>query len=89
MTYSLNVEAADKAAAIAAATGEIDALAATGELPGIARDAIVAAVEAHVALLPDPGAGEVVGVGVNGGASDYGAGFVAVQTGVSVIVKPA
>lgn len=89
MIYNFNVEAADKAAAIDAATAAIDAAIAKGEAPEGVRDMTIAAIGAHVAMIPDAAAGEVVGIGVNGSASDYGAGFVAIQTSVSVIVKPA
>ncbi len=89
MIYKFNVEEADKATAIAAATVEIDAAIESGDAPALVRDAALASIAAHVAMLPDPGPTEVVGIGVDGSASDYGAGFVAIQTSVSVIVKPA
>lgn len=89
MTYSLNVEATTRAEAIVAATAEIDAALESGTLPPIAREAVIFAVQAHAVLLPEPQAGEVLGIGVNGSMADYGAGMAALTTQVSVIVKPA
>lgn len=95
MSYSFNVRAADKAAARAAITAELDKVVAQQPVHAADRAQAEANALAALEILPDPTADEEISVTTNGwvqwkGLLDQGHTITGVNIGASawIVTKP-
>lgn len=90
MPYDFTLRVASKAAAIEAATAQIDGAIVDQPLHAHDRGAVLGALQAHLDLVRDPVGGEEISVAVRAFISDTGgAGVVGAGVTISAVVVTA